>query len=97
MFGIILASVSSGAIVSRTGHYYTYPIVGSALLTIGSGLLKLFEHNSGQGHFIPIMFIGGLGVGFTIQLVLLAAQNSVEMKDLGVTTSTVIFFRTIGK
>ena len=59
MFGLILASIVSGALVSKYGHYYTYPIVGGALLTLGSGLVKLFHPSSGQEHFIPILFVIG--------------------------------------
>jgi hypothetical protein len=64
MFGIILASGGSGGAISKTGHYVTYPIVGSALLTLGNGLLYLMTPDSGQKEFIPFFLIIGIGLGF---------------------------------
>ncbi len=96
MFGIIFGSGVSGALMSKFGHYKTYPIVGSALLTLGTGLLSLIGPDSGQAQFIPFLLILGLGVGMIISISTVAAQNSVDMIDMGATTALINFCRTIG-
>jgi len=96
MFGIIFGSGISGALMSKFGHYKTYPIIGSALLTLGVGLLSLIAPDSGQGQFIPFLLILGLGIGLIISISTVAAQNSVEMIDMGATTALINFCRTIG-
>ncbi len=96
MFGLIISSAVSGALVTKTGHYKAYPIIGSALMILGLGLLSLFKPDSGEEVFIPFLFIAGAGMGLIMSISTLAAQNQVDLIDMGVATSTVTFFRTIG-
>jgi len=96
MLGLILASGISGGLVSKFGHYKTYPIIGCGVMTVGVGLLSLIEPGSGQSYFIPFLLIVGIGMGLVVSISTLAAQNCVDMLDLGATTATINFGRTIG-
>jgi len=94
--GIILTSTFSGFAVAKFGHYKTYPIIGTILLTASAYLLYIFDENSGQQEFIPILFGIGAGLGLILQLLILVCQNSVEPKDIAVVTSAINFTRTLG-
>jgi len=96
LFGLIIASTVSGFLVAKFGHYKTYPIVGTILATAGTFLLYLFDENSGQQEFIPILFCIGFGLGLVVQLLIVVCQNAVEPKDIAVATSAVNFTRTLG-
>jgi EmrB/QacA subfamily drug resistance transporter len=94
--GIILTSTFSGFAVAKFGHYKTYPIIGTILLTASAYLLYIFDENSGQQEFIPILFGIGAGLGLILQLLILVCQNSVEPKDIAVVTSAINFTRMLG-
>jgi MFS family permease len=83
-------------LASKFGKYKPYPIGGFILLALGSGLVSMMDKHSGQGYFIPFLLISGLGIGPVNQMSVLAAQNSVERKDIGTATATLTFTRTIG-
>jgi hypothetical protein len=96
MGGLLIASIGSGQIITRTGRYKVFPIAGTALLSVGLYLLShLGVHTSvlTSGTF---MFVTGLGLGLTMQVLVLAVQNSVDARDLGTATSAATFFRSIG-
>lgn len=94
--GIVLGSVGSGQIITRVGKYKIFPIIGSILLASGFYLLSLFEANTQYWIESIYMTITGLGLGLSVQVIILATQNSVDFKDLGTATSAVTFFRTMG-
>ncbi len=96
MLGMIGASVLSGNIVSRTGSYRVFPILGTAITTVSLGLLGTLDASSGRLESGIYMVLVGIGVGLTLQIVVLATQNEVPASDLGVATSTINFFRSIG-
>jgi len=96
MFGIILASGISGFLVTKFGHYYSYPIIGSILSALGMFLLDLLRPDSSQGLISVILLILGTGVGLQMQIIMLIAQNAVEPVDIAVVTTTLTFFRTMG-
>ncbi|MDB5244216.1 MAG: Multidrug resistance protein [Parcubacteria group bacterium] len=96
VLGLMLASVSSGRIISRTGKYRVFPIIGTVLTAYGIWLLSHVGIDTSQWIISIWMFITGAGIGFSIQVTTLAVQNAVHPRDIGTATSTVTFARSIG-
>ena len=96
MIGLLLTSVSSGQLISRTGHYKVFPIIGTALITIGLLLLSRLGPDTSWLAASLYMFVFGAGLGSVMQVTVIAVQNAVDYKDLGATTSGVTYFRQIG-
>lgn len=96
VFGILCASVTSGRLISKTGHYRRFPIIGMALLTFGLWLFSHISLTTSHGWLSIWMFIVGAGLGLLMPVTTLAVQNSVGRADLGSATSTVTFFRSLG-
>ncbi|MGW0705600.1 MDR family MFS transporter [Streptomyces sp. NPDC002643] len=96
VIGLLIASVSSGNVVSRTGHYRYFPIVGSLVMGLGLYLLSLMGPGTGVWLESLYMFVLGTGIGLSMQVLTIAVQNTVEYTDLGTATSGVTFFRTLG-
>jgi predicted MFS family arabinose efflux permease len=96
MLGLIGASVIAGQVITRTGRYRTFPILGTITMTAGIFLISRLDSTSSQFHSGLFMFLTGIGVGFTMQVIVLAVQNEVPASDLGIATSAVNFFRAIG-
>jgi MFS family permease len=96
MGGLLVASIVSGQIISRTGRYRVFPILGMALTTVGMYLLSTLGAGSSRVESSVYMVLLGAGMGMVIQVLVLAVQNEAPTEDLGVATSTVTFFRTVG-
>jgi EmrB/QacA subfamily drug resistance transporter len=96
MVGMLGASVISGRLVTRWGRYKVFPIVGTALMTLGAYLLSLIDASTNTWVLAFYMFVFGVGMGLTMQVLVVAVQNSVSYEDLGVATSSSTFFRMIG-
>jgi EmrB/QacA subfamily drug resistance transporter len=96
MGGLLVASIVSGQLITRSGHYKIFPIIGTALATLGMFLLSLLDVNSPRIEASADMIVLGAGVGLVMQVMVLATQNSVQRQDLGVATATVTFFRSVG-
>ncbi|HEY8523613.1 MAG TPA: MDR family MFS transporter [Acidimicrobiales bacterium] len=96
MLGLLGASTLSGQIITRTGRYRRFPIVGTALATLGMFLLSTLDTDSARWESSAYMAVLGIGLGFTMQVIILATQNETPAEYLGVATSTVTFFRTVG-
>jgi EmrB/QacA subfamily drug resistance transporter len=96
MFGLILASISSGQIVARTGRYKPVILVGLVLLIVGMVLMTQLRANTDPLMLSLWMFIAGLGVGPTFAVFTIIVQNAVDFKDLGAATSDLTLFRQIG-
>jgi EmrB/QacA subfamily drug resistance transporter len=96
MAGWVVSSIVVGQIITRTGRYRVFPIVGTALVVLGFWLLSRMTVESTSLEAVRNMVIIGLGMGPTFQTYLIAMQNSVERSDLGVATATQQFFRSIG-
>ncbi|AVH55478.1 MULTISPECIES: MFS transporter [Streptomyces] len=96
MGGIVGASIVSGHLISRTGHYKIYPVLGSALSAIGMWLLSRLEIDTPRLHYSIWMAVLGVGVGMVMPVLILAVQNSVRPADLGTATSANNYFRQIG-
>uniref|UniRef100_UPI003D92681E MDR family MFS transporter n=1 Tax=Gordonia sp. B7-2 TaxID=3420932 RepID=UPI003D92681E len=96
MVGLLLTSVASGQVISRTGRYKAYPIVGCAIFTVALYLLSTMDTTTSGTTTSLFLFILGVGLGLVMQVLVLAVQNAVEYRDLGTGTSGATFFRTIG-
>ena len=96
MLGMLGASVISGRLVTRWGRYKVFPVVGMALMTVGAYLLSLIDASINNWVLACYMFVFGVGMGLTMQVLVVAVQNSVSYQDLGVATSSATFFRMIG-
>src|ERR1700733_691979 len=96
VLGLLLTSVASGQIISRWGRYKVFPIIGSALLTLGLFLLSTLSGHTPSLQMDVYFFVLGAGLGMILQVLVIAVQNSADYADLGAATSGVTFFRTIG-
>ncbi|WP_406175291.1 MFS transporter [Streptomyces sp. NBC_00996] len=96
MGGIVGASVISGQLISRTGRYKVYPVLGSALSALGMWLLSRLEVDTPRLHYSIWMAVLGTGIGMVMPVLILAVQNSVRPADLGTATSANNYFRQIG-
>jgi EmrB/QacA subfamily drug resistance transporter len=96
MAGMLIVSIGSGWIISRTGRYRIFPIVGTALVVIG--LLLLSRMGIGTSSVVAslYMLVLGMGLGAVMQVIVLIVQNAVPYSELGVATSGATFFRSIG-
>jgi EmrB/QacA subfamily drug resistance transporter len=96
MAGLLLTSVAGGILVSRTGRYRIFPIVGTAIMTIGLFLLSRLSVSTSTITAVASMFVAGFGIGLVMQVLVVAVQNAVSYDDLGVATSGNTLFRNIG-
>ena len=94
--GMMLASIGSGQVISRTGRYRIFPIVGTATMAIALGILALLQYDSPIWLLMIGQLLFGLGLGQLMQTLTIASQNSVEPRDMGVATSSATFFRQLG-
>ncbi|MFJ5832593.1 MDR family MFS transporter [Streptomyces sp. NPDC093089] len=94
--GLLIASIFSGNVVSRTGQYRVFPIVGCLVMGVGLYLLSLMGPETSTWLESVYMFVLGTGIGLCMQVLTIAVQNTVEYADLGTATSGVTFFRTLG-
>ncbi|MGW6566582.1 MDR family MFS transporter [Streptomyces sp. NPDC054975] len=94
--GLLIASIYSGNVVSKTGTYRIFPIVGCLVMGVGLFLLSLMDTDTGAWLESLYMFVLGAGIGLCMQVLTIAVQNTVEYADLGTATSGVTFFRTLG-
>ena len=96
MLGLMSGSITSGQVTSRTGHYKIFPVVGSAALVAGMLMLWRLSADSSLVYAGLSMAVVGLGIGMNMQTVVLAMQNAVPPRDIGVSTSSATFFRQMG-
>jgi EmrB/QacA subfamily drug resistance transporter len=94
--GMFVTSVGSGLLVTRTGRYRIYPILGAVIALVALLLLTRLEQDTPYWEFSIYIFLLGAGLGFTMQTVVTAVQNDVDPRDLGTGTSSVTFFRSMG-
>lgn len=94
--GMLITSIGSGQIIGRTGRYKVFPVVGTATMTVGFVLLSQMGAATPLWHQSVSLFILGAGIGLCMQVLILVVQNTSSFADLGVATSGVTFFRTIG-
>ena len=96
LVGLLAMSISSGLYISRTGRYRWFPLAGTIIVTIGLALLsRLGAHTSLTIVGLDIL-VFGIGLGLFMQVLVLVVQNAVPVNELGVATSSVTFFRSMG-
>jgi len=96
MAGLIVTSIVSGRLITRTGRYKIFPIIGTGLAAIGLLVLAQLGVGTSYGQIALGMLILGAGLGNVMQVLVIAVQNSVAPAELGSATSGSTFFRSIG-
>jgi EmrB/QacA subfamily drug resistance transporter len=96
MGGMLTTSILSGQLISRTGRYKIFPVIGTAVMTVGLFLLSRLSASSTTLTASLIMLLLGVGLGMVMQVLVIAVQNAVDYADLGVATSGATLFRLIG-
>jgi predicted MFS family arabinose efflux permease len=96
MLGIVIMSMYSGKQISKKGHYRIYPIVGLVVMTIGLALLTRLTPQTSFTELGIYEFMIGAGLGLSMQPVVIALQNDIDFKDMGIATSANSFFRSVG-
>ena len=96
LIGLLVMSISSGRYISRTGRYRWFPLAGTILVTTGLILLTRLGAHTSLAIVVSDILVFGAGLGLFMQVLTLVVQNAVPMKQMGVATSSVTFFRSMG-
>ena len=96
MGGLLVVSATTGRLISRWGRYRVFPILGTLLQVVALGLLSRLELGTPMWQMNLYMGLLGAGLGMVMQVLILAVQNSVERRHMGVATSGATLFRSIG-
>ena len=96
MLGIVSMSITSGKLISKHGKYKRFPIIGLTLMTTGILLMSTLNETTPFWRLSIFAILIGAGLGFSMQTIVIALQNSVDFKDMGVATSSNTFFRSVG-
>ncbi len=94
--GLLITSISTGVLVGRTGRYKIFPVTGFFVMAVGLYLLSRLTPETGFWVMSGSMFVLGIGIGLAMQVLTIIVQNTARYEDLGVATSAVTFFRTLG-
>jgi EmrB/QacA subfamily drug resistance transporter len=96
MGGMLAMSVISGQLISRTGRYKIFPLLGTGVMTAGLFLLSRLSPGTSTYLTSAYILLLGIGLGMVMQVLVIAVQNAVDYRDLGVATSGATLFRLIG-
>src|SRR4029077_20585159 len=96
MGGMLVTSIMSGQLISLTGRYKIFPLLGTAVMTVGLYLLLRPTPESTNTTAALLMLILGVRLGMRMQVLVIAVQNDVDYRDLGVAPSGATLFRLIG-
>lgn len=96
MAGVLTSSITSGRLITRTGRYKAFPVVGTATMALAMFLLSTMGPSTPYPLASVYMLALGLGMGLVMQVLVVAVQNAVRAEDLGVATSSASFFRSLG-
>ncbi len=96
VLGLFIASTVVGNIISRTGRWKMWMVIGSVMLATGLGLMGTLQYDTPYPLMSLFMALMGLGIGMTMQNLVLVTQNSLKASQLGAGSSTVTFFRSLG-
>ena len=96
MIGIVSMSIFSGKKISTTGKYKIFPIVGTAIMTIGLILMSTLNEETSFALLSIYAVLVGAGLGLSMQTIVIALQNAVDFQDMGIATSSNTFFRSLG-
>jgi len=94
--GLLVTSILSGTLVGRTGRYKIFPVAGSLIMAVGLFMLSTMDAATAYWAMALDMLVLGVGIGLSMQVLTIIVQNTVAYRDLGVATSGVTFFRTLG-
>lgn len=96
VLGLLVASITAGNVVSTTGRYKPFPIAGALVMSLGMFLLSRLDEHSSFWTTSLAMLVLGAGIGLAMQVLTIIVQSTADYRDLGVATSGVTFFRTMG-
>jgi MFS family permease len=96
MIGIVSMSIASGKQISKSGRYKRFPIIGLIFMAFGIGFMSTLGVHTPYWKLAIYACLIGMGLGFSMQTIVIALQNAVEFKDMGVSTSANTFFRSVG-
>ena len=94
--GLFSTSITAGQIMSRTGRYKVFPILGSSIVLVALLMLSRLTADSPYWYAAISIYVMGAGLGLTMQVLVTVVQNAVDRRDMGVATSSVTFFRQMG-
>lgn len=94
--GMLISSIGAGQIVSKTGRYKVFPIVGTGVVTLAMFLLGHLTPATSSAFISFCLFLIGFGMGCVMQIVTLAVQNSISREDMGTGSTATVFFRSLG-
>jgi MFS family permease len=96
LVGLLLTSITSGLLISKWGRYKGFVIAGTAVLSVGMYVMSQIQVTTSALVLAAMMFVVGAGLGLFMQTLIIAVQNAISMQDMGVGTSAITFFRTLG-
>ncbi len=96
VIGLLTASIGIGQVVSRTGRYKRWMLLGTVLLTAGLALMGTVRYDTSFVALSVFMALLGLGVGMLMQNLVLVVQNTARQEDIGAASAAVAFFRSLG-
>ncbi len=94
--GMFSMSITSGLLITKTGKYKIFPIIGSCILIVAMFLLSTIHYDTPYWNIAIYAFLFGIGLGLAMMTIVTPVQNAVEFRDMGVTTSTITFLRSLG-
>jgi len=96
MLGIVSTSIFSGKAISKSGRYKRFPIAGTAIMSLGILAMASLKADSPYWQVAIFAVTVGVGLGLSMQTIVIALQNAVDFKDMGIATSSNTFFRSLG-
>ncbi len=96
MLGLLVTSIGSGRAISKMGRYKIFPVIGTGVIAVGMFLLSRLGVDTSFWESSLAMLVVGAGLGFVMQVLIVAVQNSVDFRDMGIATSASTFFRSMG-
>ena len=96
MIGLMFASLVTGRLMQRTGRYKIFPIFGTGILFVGMLLLSTVTLDTPMPRIMSFMVVVGVGLGLTMQMLVISVQNALPPQDMGLSTSAITFFRSMG-
>ncbi|CAO1634351.1 unnamed protein product [Parajaminaea phylloscopi] len=93
---VIFAVTLSGGLINQFGYYIPYLLFGTALMSIGGGIVYLFKPDSSQAMWAGVQFLAGIGPGISFMIPFLASTAVLELRDIELGSAIVIFFQTLG-
>nr|MCW2727766.1 EmrB/QacA family drug resistance transporter [Aeromicrobium sp.] len=96
MLGSLIGTLTSGRLITKTGRWKRFLVLGSVLLIVGLGLLATIDHHTPEWHAMVSLGFVGLGMGMLMQNYVLVVQNTVDVSQVGSASAVVAFFRSLG-